>query len=113
MPLRFPVMVQFTGWREPISMSGAGKVVDGILRRRPCFFYLTHRRLLPPRATLEPWPARVFCCGPAGASAGLAEAVALAVPLGRLPLDFPEHPYNGRPQADHDAQKYQRQSRDG
>ncbi|CAN7363192.1 hypothetical protein LJR220_003228 [Bradyrhizobium sp. LjRoot220] len=33
-------MVQFTGWREPISISGAGKVVDGILRRRPCFFAL-------------------------------------------------------------------------
>src|SRR3954447_15224750 len=31
-------MLQFTGWREPISISGAGKVVDGILRRRPCFF---------------------------------------------------------------------------
>src|SRR5689334_1396112 len=30
-------MLQFTGWREPISISGAGKVVDGILRRRPCF----------------------------------------------------------------------------
>jgi hypothetical protein len=30
-------MLKFTGWREPISISGAGKVVDGILRRRPCF----------------------------------------------------------------------------
>jgi hypothetical protein len=30
--------MQFTGWREPISMSGLGKVVGGILRRRPCFF---------------------------------------------------------------------------
>src|SRR4051812_4445358 len=31
-------MLAVTGWREPISMSGAGKVVDGILRQRPCFF---------------------------------------------------------------------------
>ena len=30
-------MLAGTGWREPISMSGAGKVVDGILRQRPCF----------------------------------------------------------------------------
>src|SRR6266567_654796 len=30
-------MLAHTGWREPISMSGAGKVVDGILRQRPCF----------------------------------------------------------------------------
>src|SRR5262245_30025502 len=31
-------MLAVTGWREPISISGAGKVVDGILRQRPCFF---------------------------------------------------------------------------
>ncbi|WP_371930090.1 hypothetical protein [Bradyrhizobium sp. CCGUVB1N3] len=30
-------MVATTGWREPISISGAGKVVGGILRQRPCF----------------------------------------------------------------------------
>ena len=29
--------MQFTGRRKPILISGAGKVVDGILRRRPCF----------------------------------------------------------------------------
>jgi hypothetical protein len=38
MPGRIPGILKFTGWREPISISGAGKVVDGILRRRPCFF---------------------------------------------------------------------------
>jgi hypothetical protein len=43
MPTRIHGMVQFTGWREPISMSGAGKVVDGILRRRPCFLCPLHR----------------------------------------------------------------------
>src|SRR6476661_4558949 len=37
MPVRIPGILKFTGWREPISISGAGKVVDGILRRRPCF----------------------------------------------------------------------------
>jgi hypothetical protein len=31
-------MLPVTGWREPISISGAGKVVDGILRQRPCSF---------------------------------------------------------------------------
>src|SRR6478735_2614698 len=30
-------MLAHTGWREPILISGAGKVVDGILRQRPCF----------------------------------------------------------------------------
>jgi hypothetical protein len=30
--------VKATGRRKPISISGAGKVVGGILRRRPCFF---------------------------------------------------------------------------
>jgi hypothetical protein len=35
-------MLRSTGRREPISISGAGKVVDGILRRRPCFF-LSHK----------------------------------------------------------------------
>jgi len=30
-------MLQFTGRRKPILISGAGKVVDGILRQRPCF----------------------------------------------------------------------------
>jgi hypothetical protein len=34
-------MVQFTGRREPILISGAGKVVDGILRQRPCFLFPT------------------------------------------------------------------------
>ena len=33
----FAGILKFTGWREPISISGAGKVVDGILRQRPCF----------------------------------------------------------------------------
>ena len=28
--------LQFTGWRKPISISGAGKAVGVILRRRPC-----------------------------------------------------------------------------
>jgi hypothetical protein len=32
-------MLQFTGRREPILISGAGKAVDGILRRRPCFLF--------------------------------------------------------------------------
>ena len=41
-------MLRFTGWREPISISGAGKVVDGILRRRPCSF-LDPIRTQPPR----------------------------------------------------------------
>jgi hypothetical protein len=29
-------MMRNTGRRKPISISGAGKVVDGILRQRPC-----------------------------------------------------------------------------
>jgi hypothetical protein len=46
-------MLQFTGWREPISISGAGKVVDGILRRRPCFFVPLFARLdVPDQANL-------------------------------------------------------------
>jgi len=32
-------MLQVTGRRKPILISGAGKVVDGILRQRPCFIY--------------------------------------------------------------------------
>src|SRR4051812_22567020 len=31
-------MMRFTGWRKPILISGAGKAVGGILRRRSCFF---------------------------------------------------------------------------
>ena len=42
MPAEFPGILKFTGWREPISISGAGKVVDGILRRRPCFLCPEH-----------------------------------------------------------------------
>src|ERR1700742_228035 len=38
-------MLQFTGRRKPISISGAGKVVDGILRQRPCFFLAPWARL--------------------------------------------------------------------
>ena len=33
-----------TGWREPILISGAGKVVGGILRQRPCFFMPSRAR---------------------------------------------------------------------
>lgn len=50
MPVRIPGILKFTGWREPISISGAGKVVDGILRRRPCFFgssFACRRRGVP------------------------------------------------------------------
>ena len=39
-PHQIPGQDAPTGWREPISISGAGKVVDGIYRRRPCFFAL-------------------------------------------------------------------------
>ena len=37
-PGHYPV----TGWREPISISGAGKAVSVILRRRPCFLCAGH-----------------------------------------------------------------------
>jgi len=47
MPVDSRGKLQFTGWREPISISGAGKAVSVILRRRPCF--LCHR--LWPNAT--------------------------------------------------------------
>ena len=39
-------MLQFTGRRKPILISGAGKVVDGILRQRPCFFIPLFSRIL-------------------------------------------------------------------
>ena len=39
-PARIRCILGYTGWREPISISGAGKVVDGILRRRPCSFWV-------------------------------------------------------------------------
>jgi hypothetical protein len=42
---------------------------------------------------------------------GLSDAIALAIRLGRLLLDFPEHPDEGRTQTDHDNQKQQRQCR--
>ena len=89
--------MQFTGWREPISMSGG-------------------------------WQGRLalYCAGglvflglplltgaaPAGEGAvGLPDAIAVALRFGPL-LDFPEHPDEGRPQADDDPQKQQRQPRD-
>jgi hypothetical protein len=31
--------MRFTGRRKPISMSGAGKAVSVIFRRRPCFLW--------------------------------------------------------------------------
>ena len=46
-------MLERTGRREPILISGAGKVVDGILRRRPCFFIaLPFEIYSPPLYTL-------------------------------------------------------------
>jgi len=36
--VNFRVNVQFTGRREPISMSGLARPLGVILRRRPCFF---------------------------------------------------------------------------
>src|ERR1700686_2690323 len=37
MPVDSRGKLQITGWRKPISISGAGKAVSVILRRRPCF----------------------------------------------------------------------------
>ena len=47
MPVKYRGNVWFTGWRKPISISGAGKVVGGILRRRPCFFSQLNPRRRP------------------------------------------------------------------
>src|SRR3954451_1494223 len=39
-------------------------------------------------------------------------AIAVATRPGNCPFDFPKYPYEGRPQADNDAQEQQGQSRD-
>jgi len=95
MPVMFRGNMQFTGWRKPISISGAGKAVGVILRRRPCFLPGNDRRNLASGA--RP-------CGlPTRKSASLSEAIAVAVRFDLL--DFPEHPDKGDPEANDDAEE--------
>ena len=54
MPVVFRGIMRFTGWRKPISISGAGKAVGVILRRRPCFLC----PFIPRRAFRNPRPER-------------------------------------------------------
>ena len=110
-------MMQFTGRREPISMSGAGKAVGVILRRRPCFFARRTRADRRARSSLSGCRAtgrsgnaffRESVRGPARTS-----AVTMRLSSGSLPflgclLEFPEHPDKGRAQADHNRQEQQR-----
>jgi hypothetical protein len=88
-----------TGWREPISMSGLGKVVGGILRRRPCFLCA----LIRGRSRADN-PPRAVIIGEL-----LSDAAAVTMRFGDL-LDLPEHPDKGNAEADDDAQKHQRQA---
>jgi hypothetical protein len=81
-------------------MSGLGKVVGGILRRRPCFLCAGFA-LADSSAAAD---ASTFVAGP------LSDAVAVTLRFGDL-LDLPKHPDKGNAQADDDAQKHQRQAR--
>ena len=86
----------FTGWRKPISISGAGKVAWRYTALAALFFVPGSLALCPGQ--------------PRGEDADrLSESIAVATPFGHL-LDFPEHPHEGNAEADDDAQKQQRQA---
>jgi hypothetical protein len=80
----------------------AGKVVGGILRRRPCFLCA----LIRGRSRADK-PPRAVIIGKL-----LSDAVTASMRFGDL-LDLPEHPDKGNAEADDDAQKHQRQARSG
>src|SRR6478672_4162357 len=120
MPAEFPGILKFTGWREPISISGAGKVVDGILRRRPCFLCPVNcspRKCRRGRAGSKKYSV---LSGLRRSSNRKHEeprgserpgAIALATRPGNYPFDFPEYPDEARTQTDDDAEEQQGQSR--
>jgi hypothetical protein len=53
-------MMASTGRREPISMSGAGKAVCGILRLRPCSFLAAELPDPAPAQRFRPNASRVL-----------------------------------------------------
>jgi hypothetical protein len=94
MPVMFPGIMRFTGWRKPISISGAGKAVGVILRRRPCFFVQTGAiQAISGGALSRAVPAR--------RSGDHPEATAMTAQLDLL--EFPEHPHKGGAQTDDDT----------
>ncbi len=103
--MEFRVIVQFTGRREPISMSGAGKAAWRYTAPTALFFVAD----LPARN-------RSSSCGtapdrtvPGENAVSLSDAIAVMTRFGHL-LDFPEHPHKRSTQADDNAQEKQRQA---
>jgi len=94
--------MQFTGWRKPISMSGAGKAVGVILRRRPCFFAQRSARCRQVRAVAL--SRAVLTRRPGDHS----DATTMTARLDLL--EFPKHPHKGGAQTDDDTQEQQSKS---
>ena len=101
MPVMFRGIMQFTGWRKPISISGAGKAVGVILRRRPCFLSGDRRD-----ATIS--GGALSRTVPTRRSGDHPQTTAMTAQLDLL--EFPKHPDKSGAKADDDAQEQQGKS---
>ena len=98
MPVVFRGMMRFTGWRKPISISGAGKAVGVILRRRPCFLSGGHRVQRFRTSALS----RAVLTRRSGDHP---DASAMTAQLDLL--EFPEHPHKGGAQTNDNREEQQ------